>query len=87
MQQLLRSLRICSQLNAKCSSVGIALFPTDGDSVYQLLKSSDIAMYHAKEQGRNNAQFFSETMNALATERLEMENELRKALEHHELLV
>lgn len=68
--------------------MGIALFPTDEDSVDQLLKSSDIAMYHAKEQGRNNAQFFfSETMNALATERLEMENELRKALEHHELLM
>ena len=68
-------------------SVGIAIFPTDGDTVDQLLKSSDIAMYHAKEQGRNNFQFYSATMNALAAERLDMENDLRKALERHELLV
>ncbi|MBH0203242.1 MAG: EAL domain-containing protein [Nitrospira sp.] len=68
-------------------SVGIAICPTDGDSVDHLLKCSDIAMYHAKEQGRNNFQFYSSTMNALAAERLEMENELRKALERHELVV
>jgi EAL domain-containing protein (putative c-di-GMP-specific phosphodiesterase class I) len=52
-----------------------------------LLKNSDVAMYHAKEEGRNNFQFYSATMNALAAERLEMENELRKVLERHELLV
>ncbi|MDH5254150.1 MAG: GGDEF domain-containing phosphodiesterase, partial [Nitrospira sp.] len=66
---------------------GIAIFPTDGDSVDLLLKSSDIAMYHAKDQGRNNFQFYSGTMNALAAERLEMENDLRKALERHEFIV
>ena len=69
------------------ASVGIAIFPTDGDSVDFLLKSSDIAMYHAKDQGRNNFQFYSTTMNALAAERLEMENDLRKALERHEFVV
>jgi len=69
------------------ASVGIAIFPTDGDSVDLLLKSSDIAMYHAKDQGRNNFQFYSGTMNALAAERLEMENDLRKALERHEFIV
>ncbi|MBI5672462.1 MAG: EAL domain-containing protein, partial [Nitrospirae bacterium] len=58
-----------------------------GDSVDHLLKSSDIAMYHAKEQGWNNFQFYSATMNVLAAERLEMENELWKALERHELIV
>lgn len=68
-------------------SVGIAIFPSDGNSVELLLKSSDVAMYHAKEQGRNNFQFYSAAMNALATERLEMENDLRKALERHELVV
>ncbi|MDH4080644.1 MAG: EAL domain-containing protein [Nitrospira sp.] len=68
-------------------SVGIATFPTDGDTVDQLLKSSDIAMYQAKEQGRNNFQFYSATMNALAAERLDIENELRKALDRHELIV
>ena len=69
------------------ASVGIAIFPTDGDSVDFLLKSSDIAMYHAKDQGWNNFQFYSRTMNALAAERLEMENDLRKALERHEFIV
>ncbi|TKB78061.1 MAG: EAL domain-containing protein [Nitrospira sp.] len=69
------------------ASVGIAIFPTDGDSVDLLLKSSDVAMYHAKEEGRNNFQFYSKTMNALAAERLEMENDLRKALERHEFIV
>lgn len=68
-------------------SVGIAIFPTDGDSVDLLLKSSDIAMYHAKEQGRNNYQYYSATMNALAAERLDLENDLRKMLERHELVV
>lgn len=72
---------------AVTASVGIAIFPTDGDSVDFLLKSSDIAMYHAKDQGRNNFQFYSKTMNALAAERLEMENDLRKALERHEFVV
>lgn len=69
------------------ASVGIAIFPTDGDSLDQLLKNSDIAMYQAKEHGRNNAQFYSRTMNSQAEERLNLENDLRKALERHELTV
>lgn len=69
------------------ASVGIAIFPIDGDSVDLLLKCADIAMYHVKEQGGNNVQFYSSTMNALAADRLEMENELRKAIERHELIV
>ena len=51
-------------------SVGIAIFPDDGDSVDALLKNADSAMYHAKEHGRNNAQFYSNTFNAAAHERL-----------------
>lgn len=87
LEALTRSFLIDGHEISVTVSVGIALFPTDGDSVDQLLKSSDIAMYHAKEQGRNNAQFYSATMNSLAEERLEMENELRKAVERHELVV
>lgn len=51
-------------------SVGIALFPSDGEDVETLLKNSDIAMYHAKENGRNNYQFFTPEMDRRATDRL-----------------
>lgn len=87
LESLSRSFLIDGHEISVTVSVGIAIFPTDGDSIDLLLKSSDVAMYHAKEQGRNNAQFYSAAMNALATERLKMENDLRKALERHELIV
>ena len=61
-------------------SIGIALFPDDGDSPELLLKHADTALYQAKEQGRNNYQFFSPAMNAAAVKRLEIESDLREAL-------
>jgi diguanylate cyclase (GGDEF)-like protein len=68
-------------------SVGIAIFPADGDSVDVLLKNSDTAMYHAKEQGRNNFQYYSNAMNAEANERLMLEGEVRHATEREEFVV
>ena len=68
-------------------SIGIAIFPVDGDSVDVLLKNSDTAMYHAKEQGRNNFQYYSNAMNAAANERLILEGEVRHATERHEFVV
>jgi diguanylate cyclase (GGDEF)-like protein/PAS domain S-box-containing protein len=68
-------------------SVGIAIFPADGDSVDVLLKNSDTAMYHAKEQGRNNFQYYSNAMNAAANERLVLEGEVRRATERQEFVV
>ena len=68
-------------------SIGIALFPADGDSVDALLKNSDTAMYHAKEQGRNNFQYYSNAMNAEANERLLLEGEVRHATEREEFVV
>ncbi|MBI5468974.1 MAG: EAL domain-containing protein [Deltaproteobacteria bacterium] len=65
-------------------SIGISLYPSDGEDVEKLLKNADIAMYHAKENGRNNYQFYTESMNAAAFEWLVMENSLRKALENGE---
>ncbi|WP_289283526.1 MULTISPECIES: two-component system response regulator [unclassified Methylophaga] len=61
-------------------SMGITLFPDDGHNVQTLLQHADVAMYHAKEKGRNNYQFFSESMNNYLKLRLEMENDLRIAL-------
>jgi diguanylate cyclase (GGDEF)-like protein/PAS domain S-box-containing protein len=68
-------------------SIGIAIFPADGESVDVLLKNSDTAMYHAKEQGRNNFQFYSNAMNAEANERLVLEGEVRHATEREEFVV
>ena len=55
-------------------SIGISLFPTDGDSVEALMKNADMAMYRAKSAGRNNYQFFTAAMNTLITERQQIEN-------------
>ncbi|MGC3983198.1 MAG: EAL domain-containing protein [Steroidobacteraceae bacterium] len=62
-------------------SVGVALYPDDGQDAQTLLKHADSAMYRAKERGRNNFQFFTNELNALMTERLELESGLRRALE------
>ena len=62
------------------ASIGIALSPQDGHELSQLMKNADTAMYHAKEMGKNNFQFYQAEMNARALERLELEADLRHAL-------
>ena len=66
------------------ASIGIALSPQDGNELSQLMKNADTAMYHAKERGKNNFQFYQADMNASALERLELESDLRHALEQEE---
>ena len=66
------------------ASIGIALSPQDGHELSQLMKNADTAMYHAKERGKNNFQFYQADMNATALERLELESDLRHALEQQE---
>lgn len=61
-------------------SIGIAVFPNDGHNVQVLLQHADVAMYHAKESGRNNYQFFSESMNNYLKLRMELEHDLRVAI-------
>ncbi|MCF7981050.1 MAG: EAL domain-containing protein [Pseudomonadales bacterium] len=68
-------------------SIGIALAPLDSDSVENLLKHADTAMYHAKNNGKNNYQYYSSTMNAMGVQRLSLESELRRALTNNELVV
>lgn len=65
-------------------SIGITVFPNDGHNVQTLLQHADVAMYHAKESGRNNYQFFSETMNNYLKFRQEMEQDLRQALDEQQ---
>lgn len=67
------------------ASIGISLYPKDGDNAESLLKNADTAMYRTKKQGRNHLEFYAEEMNAQALERLRMEQQLRYSLERGEL--
>jgi diguanylate cyclase (GGDEF)-like protein/PAS domain S-box-containing protein len=69
------------------ASIGIATYPNDGRDADALLKHADIAMYRAKEAGKNQYQFYSPHMNRLSLERLDLEAALRHALERGELLL
>lgn len=66
-------------------SVGIALYPNDGQSVEELVKNSDAAMYHAKENGRSQYRFFTKELNRLVEEKNMLEKDLRQALDKNEL--
>ncbi len=66
---------------AVSASIGIAIFPEDGTDAAALLKHADTAMYHAKEQGRNNWQLYNRSLASRSMAKLGLENELRQALE------
>lgn len=69
------------------ASIGIALYPGDGDDVSTLLKHADVAMYCAKDQGRNAYHYFKPEMDVHALERLMLENALRRAVDRDELVL
>ncbi len=69
------------------ASIGIASFPKDGQDETTLLKNADSAMYHAKERGKGNYQFYSAEMNEMALERLSLINDLHRALERNEFVL
>ncbi|MGH9750913.1 MAG: putative bifunctional diguanylate cyclase/phosphodiesterase [Candidatus Polarisedimenticolia bacterium] len=68
-------------------SIGISIYPEDGEEVETLLRNADSAMYHAKEAGLGGFQFYSRSMNASARRRLSLETSLRKALDRNEFLL
>ena len=68
-------------------SIGISVFPEDGSDAETLIRNADAAMYHAKEMGRSNYQFFTDQMNLAASRRLTLENDLRRAVQKNELVV
>jgi diguanylate cyclase (GGDEF)-like protein/PAS domain S-box-containing protein len=67
------------------ASIGIAVYPSDGETSEVLMKNADNAVYQAKESGRNNFQLFTPTMHLKASARMLLENGLRKTLERNEL--
>ena len=69
------------------SSIGISLYPQDGENAELLLRNADIAMYRAKELGRNNHQYYTEELNAQVMERNRLHQELRRAIEEEQFLL
>jgi diguanylate cyclase (GGDEF)-like protein len=72
---------------ALSASIGIALYPDDGNDLSELLKSADVAMYQAKAAGRSGFQFFKPEMNAEVSDRIQLESTLRKAVQRNELVL
>ena len=79
-QLLLKPIPIGGQEHVVTASLGIVLFPLDGDTSEALLKNADTAMYHAKAQGHNHYVFFSDSMNQTAVRQLQIESLLRQAI-------
>jgi diguanylate cyclase (GGDEF)-like protein len=88
-QRLIDQMSAPYLLNAKeypvTLSIGISVFPSDGSDSQSLLKAADVAMYRAKELGRNNFQYYLPSMSVHTLERLELESDLSHALERNEL--
>jgi diguanylate cyclase (GGDEF)-like protein/PAS domain S-box-containing protein len=87
--QLLRSSRDPFMLNGRemmlTLSIGIAVYPQDGETADELMRNADTAMYHAKGEGRNGFQFFTAAMNEDVSRQLEIEESLRTAIDRGEL--
>ena len=90
-QRLIQTMQAPFHLDAHeivvTASIGISLYPDDGDDTETLLKNADSALYYAKDEGRNNFQFYTKLMNASASARLSLEASLRRALEKQEFLL
>ena len=66
------------------ASIGIVLYPRDGDDLDALLRNADVAMYHAKSEGRNRYAFYHDSMRQATARRLSLEHDLRRAIEHEQ---
>ncbi|MGD8175699.1 putative bifunctional diguanylate cyclase/phosphodiesterase [Marinimicrobium sp. ARAG 43.8] len=82
---LARPLEIAGHEITTTVSIGVSVYPDDGADADELLKNADIAMYKAKEAGKNNCQFYTKGMSATAVNYLLLENDLRRAVEQNQL--
>jgi diguanylate cyclase (GGDEF)-like protein len=80
-EQLAQPITIAAHEVFVSASIGVVLFPRDGDDLDALLRNADIAMYHAKSEGRNRFAFYHESMRQATARRLSLEHELRRAIE------
>ncbi|MGG1662314.1 EAL domain-containing protein [Brevibacillus sp. NRS-1366] len=87
MSELQRSFSLNGQVLNVSSSIGISMFPQDGDNAEDLLKRADTALYTVKSRGKNGYDFFDPSMEAKSLERILMENELRKAIEQEQFQI
>lgn len=87
LDQLKRSFKLGKNVVHVSCSLGIACYPTAGSTLETLIQSADIAMYHAKEMGRSNFQFFSPEFNVLQTQRFFIESAIKHAIENKEISV
>jgi len=87
LETLSQPVQVADRELAVTPSIGIAVFPEDGRDAAMLIRNADAAMYHAKESGRANYQFFTEQMNQAASRRLALEADLRGAAQKGELVL
>ncbi len=90
-QRIVEALSISVRFGARelqvSSSVGVALYPTDGEDEEALLRNADQAMYHAKKQGKNTYQFYDPSINLRMVDRIHLESDLRSAIKQGHLFV
>lgn len=87
LEALSRPMTIAGHEFYPTASIGIGMYPKDGQDGQALLKNADTAMYRAKQAGRNNFQFYAHEMNSRALDRLKLESGLRRALERDEFVL
>ncbi|MGM0846554.1 MAG: bifunctional diguanylate cyclase/phosphodiesterase [Bacillota bacterium] len=87
LQSFVKPIEVSGQEFFVTPSIGISMYPGDGTDQETLIKHADTAMYLAKDRGKNNFQFYDESLNRNTSRKMELEQELRKALELHQFIL
>lgn len=87
LQTLNRPLYLQGQMVSVKASIGVTVAPDDADQVMELMKNADLAMYQAKDKGKNNFRFYTQDMNREVSRRMELEREIKQALDNQEFVL